>query len=197
VPMELLIESAQQGFVERLNAEPPFDPVTAPGTDAWRYPVRVLRKGLLGLNWRLDDPRNLPLVISDERNISLAVSSGDEFTGIEGHRLPRTKNPKGILMAEAVTRNTRQLDFFPESIPEAVQKFDRTLKYPTWVFLLFITDDQIRAELSLPNSMDESDHIVGWAERILIVVPLPGEEIDADTDFDEGPEIRPIVTPKI
>ncbi len=57
VPIELLIEAAQQGFVERANAEPPFDPITAEGTDAWRYPVRVVRKGLSGLGWRIDNPR--------------------------------------------------------------------------------------------------------------------------------------------
>lgn len=83
VPFELLIETAQQGYVERLNAEPPFDPPTAAGTDAWRYPVRALRKGLVGLGgWRIDNPRNLPLVISDERQINITVSSGDEVTGV-------------------------------------------------------------------------------------------------------------------
>ena len=197
VPMELLIEAAQQGFVERQNAEPPFDPVTAPGTDAWRYPVRALRKGLTGLGWRIDNPQNLPLVISDVRKINITVSSGDEFTGIEGHRLPRSRNSKGALIKEAIARNTRQLDMFPKLLPEAVRKFAQTLKYPTWVFLLFVTDDEIRAELSLPSSMDDSDYVVGWAERILISVPLPGVELSDETDFDEGPDIRPIVTPKI
>jgi len=81
VPMELLIESAQQGYVERLNAEPPFDPVTAPGTDAWRYPVRTLRKGLMSLGWRIDNPRNLPLIISDKQKVNITVSSGDELSG--------------------------------------------------------------------------------------------------------------------
>lgn len=197
VPMELLIEAAQQGYVERLNAEPPFDPVTAPGTDAWRYPVRTLRKGLVGLGWRLDNPRNLPLAISDEVRINVTVSSGDEITGIKGYRHPRSKNPKGVLIEEAITRNTRQIDMFPEHLPEAVQKFEYTLRYPTWVFLLFITDDEIRAELSRPNSMNESDYVDGWSERILISVPLPGEELSDETEFDEGPDIRPVVTPKI
>lgn len=197
VPMELLIETAQQGYVERLNAEPPFDPPTAPGTDAWRYPVRALRKGLTSLGWRVDNPRNLPLVISDKRKINITVSSGDEYTGIKGYRSPRSKNPKGVLIEEAITRNTRQLDMFPERLPEAVRKYIRTLQYPTWVYLLFITDDEIRAELSLPNSMDDSDYVDGWAERILISVPLPGEELSDETDFDEGPDIRPFILPKI
>ncbi|QQP88690.1 hypothetical protein IGS68_22125 [Skermanella sp. TT6] len=197
VPLELLIEAAQQGFVERLNAEPPFDPVTAPGTDAWRYPVRMLRKALMELGWRIDNPRNLPLVISDEKKINITVSSGDEFTGAEGPRQPRSKNPKGVLMEEAIARNTRQYDLFPGSLPVAVQKFDQTITYKTWVFLIYITDEEIRAELSLPSSMDGADHVNRWAERILIPVSLPDAEVSDEPNFDEGPDIRPVVTLKI
>ncbi len=197
VPIELLIEAAQQGYAERMNAEYPFDPVTAPGTDAWRYPVRTLRKGLMELGWRLDDPRNLPLAISDEKRISITISSGDEFTGIDGARKPRSKNPKGALMEEAIARNIRQCDLFPESLPVAVQNFGQTIKYPTWVFLIYIVDEEIRAELSLPKSMDEASHVNDWVERILISVPLPGAKISDEPESDEGPDIRPVITTKI
>ena len=197
IPLELLVEAAQQGFVERLNAIPPFDPVTAAGTDAWRYPVRAVRGGLHGLGWRLDDPRNLPLAISDKRRINVTVSSGDEFTGVDGLREPRTKNPKGALIEEAVSRNIRQKDFFPEQLPQAVRKFGQTLQYPTWVFLLYITDEIVRAELSLPNSISDGDYINGWGERVFIDVPIPGDELADDTDYDDGLDIRPVVTPKI
>ena len=196
IPPELLIQSAQSGFVERLNAEPPFDPTTAAGTDAWRYPVRSLRKGFAGLGWRLDDVRNLPLVISDEQQINITVSSGDEYTGIDSQRHPRTKNTKGVLMEEAVFRNVGQLDLFANELPEAIRMFSQTIKYQTWVFLLFITDEEIRAELSLPSVMG-NDHVIWWDERILLSVPLPGAESDDEIDYDEGPDIRPIVTPKI
>lgn len=196
VPLSLLVEGAQQGFAERLNATP-FDPVTAAGTDAWRYPVRVVRGGLEELGWRLDNPKNLPLIISDERRINITVSSGDEFTGIDGHRGPRSKNPKGALIEEAIFRNIRQGELFPDQLPQAVRKFEQTLKYPTWIFLLHITDDEIRAELSLPNHMNVGDYVDGWAERILIYAPLPGERLIGETGYDEGPEIRPVVTSKI
>ena len=198
VPPALLIEAAQQGYVERMNAEPPFDPPNAQGFDAWRYPVRRLRRGLVALDWRIDNMRNLSLIISDAQEINITVSSGDEFTGIKkGHRLPRSKNPKGILTEEAIARNILQLDLFPDLLPEAVQKYNRTMQYPTWVYLLYITDEEIRAELSLPNSMDSNNYVVGWAKRILISVSLPGAEQSEETDFDEGLDIRPIVTPKI
>ncbi len=196
VPSELLIEAAQLGYVERMNAEPPFDPPNAQGFDAWRYPVRRLRKGLIDLNWRIDNLRNLCLVTSDAQKINITVSSGDEFTGIKGHRHPLSKNPNGILTGEAIARNILQLDLFPDLLPEAVQKYHRTMQYPTWVYLLYITDEEIRAELSLPISMDSRHYVDDWAERIFISVPLPGAELSDETDSDEGLDIRPIVTPK-
>lgn len=197
IPLELLIASAQAGFIERMNASP-FDPVTKAGTDAWSYPVRVIREGLEGRGWRLDDPQNLPLVISDERKINVTVSSGDEMTGIEKPRRdPRSKNTKGALLATAIERNIDQIDLFPDALPERVVKFGQTLAYPTWVFLLYITDDEIRAELSLPNSMDDHDHLNGWAERIVLSIPLPDEELVQDSEAGEGSEIVPIVTAKI
>ena len=197
VPLDLLIEAAQLGYVERMNAEPPFDPPNAQGFDAWRYTVRQLRKGLKGLGWRIDNLRNISLVISDAREINITVSSGDEFTGIKGNCLPRSKNPKGALTEEAISRNIRQPDLFPDLLPEAVQKYHRTMQYPTWVYLIYITDEEIRAELSLPISMDSCRYVDDWAERILISVPLPGAELSDEIDFDEGPDIRPIVTLKI
>lgn len=197
VPYELLVKAGQQGFIERGNAELPFDPVTAPGTDAWRYPVRVLRSGLVQLGWRIDNPRNLPLVISDDVGINITVSSGDEFTGILGERFPKSKNPKGILTSEAIRRNLKQLDMFPEHLPEAVKLFESTAQYPTYVFLLYITDEEIQAELSRPSSMDDANHVDMWSERILLSVPLPGQELIDDVDFDEGPDILPVVTSKI
>ena len=197
VPHALLIEVAQQGYAERMNAEPPFDPPNAKGFDAWRYSVRRLRSGLVDLGWRIDDTSNLSLIISDAQRINITVSNGDEFTGIKGERFPRSKNPKGILTKEAITRNIRQHDLFPERLPEAVKKFDRTVLYPTWVYLLHFTDEEIRAELSLPNSMDSNNYVDGWAKRILISLSLPDAEQSEETDFDEGPDIRPIVAPKI
>ncbi|MFX4229185.1 MAG: hypothetical protein ACFHHU_15350 [Porticoccaceae bacterium] len=126
----------------------------------------------------------------------MTVSSGDEATGIS-FRVPRTKNPKGSLLEAAVARNVRQFELFPGMLTEAEQKFDKTIKYPTWVFLVYITDDEIRAELSLPNSFGENDHLDGWAKRIIVDIPLPDEELFTQPDDHFGPEITPVVTSKI
>lgn len=199
VRKEILVLAAQSGFIERANATP-FDPTTSPGTDAWRYTVRLLRQQLEADGWRLDDVRNLPLIISDLHKVNLTVSSGNDFTGLEQSppNEPKSKNPKGALFDAAIERNVRQPDLFPSLLPEAKRRFADTLSYPTWVFLIRITDDSIRAELSLPSSMDEqTDQIDGWSERIIIDVPLPGGDLSEAPEADIGPDILPLVSPKI
>ena len=198
---EIFIRAAQRGFVERAAASP-YDPTTAPGTDAWRYTVRDVRQRLdtPGDDWRMDNPQNLPLIISDKRKLNIAVSSGNDFTGIQGCPVaePKSKNPKGAMVKEAVKRNIDQIDLFPELQTEAVRKFRETVGYPTWVFLIYITDEIIRAELSLPKSFDDStSQLDGWEERIIMTVPLPDDADASDIAYDSGDDITPIIKTKI
>lgn len=194
--IEVFRRAAQMGFAERANCNM-FDPVTTPGTEAWRYPTRYIRSACHDEGWRLDNPKNLPLAISDKYEINLTVSSGDEVTGLVYlSRQPKTKNPKGSILEAAVTRNVHQAPLFPDLEPENIREFHHTMGYPTWVFLLHINDDEIRAELSLPNEMDGSDHITGWAERIIISV-MPPDVIGEDFEPDTGPDILPEITVKM
>lgn len=196
VAREILVKAAQRGFAERALSHP-CDPKTAPGTDAWRYSVRSLRDDLLGEeNWRQDDPKNLPLIINDALGVNITVSSGDEMTGVYPGT-PKTRNPKGALLEEAVKRNVLQGEMFPETLPVSVTKYEKTVSNKTWIFLIYITDEEIRAELSLPNSYGENDHLDGWAERIIIDVPLPDEEQYSSDDRDQGPNIEPEISSKI
>lgn len=197
IPLELLVRAAQAGFVERMNATR-HDPVITGGMNAWTYPTRFLRQRLERKGWRIDDPKNLPLVISDEVKINVTVSSGDMMTGVVGGwRYPKTKNHKGIITQAAIARNNGQSDLFPATVPEHIRKFEDTLKYHTWIFLIYITDESIQAELSLPRSVDESSHIHDWAERIIINTPLPGEESLSGFDGGDQDEIFPEIVAKI
>lgn len=194
--IETFRRAAQEGFAERANCTI-FDPVTAPGTDAWRYPTRQLRTEAVEHGYRLDNPKNLPLAVSDEHKINITVSSGDERTGlILGRIQPKTKNPKGSILEAAISRNVNQGLLFPDLEPENIREFRHTMGYPTWVFLLYITDEEIRAELSLPSEMDGSDHIVGWSERIMISV-MPKDIIGEDFEPETGPDILPDISIKI
>jgi len=197
IPEKVLIKAAQQAFIEKANHQV-FDPIGSGGYDAWRYAVRSVRKDLDHEGFRLDDPKNLPLSISDDFKINLTVSSGDVLTGTFGLlKQPKSKNIKGAMFLAAIDRNLGQDDLFPDTLPKNIANFEQTLSYPTWVFLIHITDEEIFAEFSLPNSMDLSGHIDGWAERIDIKVPFPDEEsFESDDTNNEAIDIIPLVTDK-
>jgi hypothetical protein len=180
VSIEALIKALQAGHVARLSCtdnDPPF----IAGTEAWRFVVRTLRDELLSKNWRKADPANYSLVISDARKINIGVATGDSFTR-DSRGTPTTKSPKGLYTEAATIRNRyEEPDLFPETLPENLRRAATILEYQTWILLIFITDEELRAELSLPNEI-EDDQIVSWYERIFI----------PDESDDPGASVRPI-----
>jgi hypothetical protein len=89
----------------------------------------------------------------------------------------------------AIQVNVRQGDLFPDTIPEHILKKAQALEYPTWVLLYLISDDEIRAELSFPESFEDHD-ITSWSKRIILprLTTDPGEidgaQGDLGPDFD-------------
>jgi hypothetical protein len=187
IAVEALIKALQAGYVARLSCtdnDPPF----IPGTEAWRFVVRTLREELLPKGYRKADPGNFSLVINDTRKINIAVASGDALTRVASGD-PKTKHLKG-LFTEAVTIRNKHFDgLFPEDIPEELRIAISVLEYPTWILLIYITDEEFRAELSYPDKIEDGQ-IVSWTERIFIPDSAddPGAVInpieDADPDID-------------
>ncbi len=194
LPREVAVRAAQAGFVEKSNANI-FDPKTAGGWDAWRYPTRVLREALFALGGRLEDPRNLPLVVLDEHRTIFTVSSGDQQTGALFGPEPKTKNEKGSVLKAVIEKDFRQADLLGD--PLEIEKFVQTREYPIWILLLHITQSSIQAEVSCPKSLDSSGQIDEWHERIILDVLPPDSISDDIPDDDSGPDILPSVRLKI
>lgn len=165
VSLEAVLKSLQAGHLARVSCtdnDPPF----IPGTEAWRFVVRTLREELIPKGYRKADPHNFSLIISDARKLNLAVASGDAMTRNRGGD-PKTKHLKG-LFTEAVTIRNRHIGgLFPEDISEEVRTAISVLEYPTWILLIYITDEEVRAELSYPDQIEDGQ-IVSWKERIFI-----------------------------
>lgn len=184
VPLEALVRALEAGHAGRQLCTD-NDPPIIPGTEAWRFVVRVLRDELLPKGWRKADPANYSLVINDKAGLNIVVASADEF--VCRHTSPRTKSPKGLYTEAAVARNTVEGDLFPETIAEDVRAAAAALEYPTWMLLIYITDEECRGELSFPDLI-EDQKILSWAERIFI--PRSGDEGSRIPvpDEDEGPD---------
>jgi hypothetical protein len=180
VSLTAIIKALQAGQLARRSCTP-NDPPFIPGTEAWRFVVRTLRDELVPTGvWRKADPANFSLVINDARKISLVVASGDALTRrTDGD--PKTKHLKGLFTEAVITRNKYIGGLFPETLPEELRVAVAVLEYPTWILLIYITDDELRAELSYPDQIKDGQ-IIGWKERIFI----------PDTPDDPGAIINPI-----
>ena len=144
------------------------DPPTAPGYSAWSRIVRSLRDINLPMGWRKSDA-GLSTVISPAGDLAIAVAAGDAFTGTD--KTPSTKYPKGRATQDAVEAN--QLELFTTG-PKKRGKGPLT-----WILLVHATTTEVRAELSLPASIDESGHVRTWKRRI----PLPPQQVELPPEF--------------
>jgi len=161
------------------------DPPFLPGIYQWGRTVRVLREGLAPRGWSRSDEGNFCTVVEPGGAFAIAVASGSEYTGRAGRETPTTKRRKGPSTAEAVHTNA-QLYLFQELLPAVQAEPDRA----TWVLLFHSDGKEIRAELSLPNSIGDDGHINGWRERIILgAQPLDDEIAPAAPDFGPDPTI--------
>lgn len=124
------------------------------------------RDELCPRGWRKADPGNFSLTISDFRKINIVVESGDKYVR-STKADPSTKGFKGLYMEAATLRNNLEMDMFPETVEEELRRVAAILEFPTYIFLVNITHDQYRGELSRPREMD-GNQIIGWDERIFI-----------------------------
>lgn len=185
VSVEAVIKSLEAGQLARLSCtenDPPF----IAGTEAWRFVVRTLREELLPRGYRKADPNNFSLVINDARRINIVVASGDGLTRNSSGN-PRTKHLKGLFTEAVIFRNKIEGDLFPESLSEELRTAVSVLEYPTWILLIYITDEEMRAELSFPDQI-ENGQIISWKERIFIPDAGDGATLKPADDV-LGPDI--------
>lgn len=179
-----LFEAVIAGLLAR-DACTANDPPFLPGIYQWGKTVRALREALAPLGWSRSDEGNFCTVVEPGGSFAIAVASGSEDTGRADGQMPTTKRRKGPSTADAVHANA-QLDLFEEFAPTVTTEPDLA----TWFLLFYGDTDEIRAELSLPNSIGDDGHIDGWRERILLGSrPLDDKIVPAAPDFGPDPTI--------
>ncbi len=161
----------------------PNDAAGASGQYAYLAAVRSIRDILKRKGWEPLREANVELITNAELKVNILVSSADKFTGME-NREPSNKNPKGSQTRNIVSKNPKQPYLFPDMNVVAQLKLEPT---PTW-FLFYHVDvknDEMRMELSLPNSYDlERRKIHGLVERIILSpIEFDGYEIEIEEEF--------------
>lgn len=179
-----LMRSVRAGYLSRISRTANDAPIAA-GFYHWNETLRTLRDELVVLGWQRVDEQMFSTVVSPDGKIAISVSSGDEATG-NPRGFPRTKRDKGPRTADAIYVNVEQLDLF-EKAPEPTS--EEEVECLTYVLLFHADATELRAELSLPVSMDEKDHIDSWRERIILRSQPLDPEGAAMPEPDFGPDI--------
>ena len=164
------------------------DVVGALGLKAYMQAVRTLREVLKPHGWQTYRDCQLELVLSPSQTFCIAVSSGDQFTGLK-IGTPKTKYPKGPLTQKRVFSN-KQIELFPHLVEKK-----EISKIPTWFFLYFIdlSSQEVRTELSYPLGTDEQGRISNWEVRIILPPVFIDSEIKVDLDVAEAEGIEEMI----
>jgi hypothetical protein len=164
-------EFALRGADAEARTYTPLDPPNMAGMARYARTVRLLREQLVPLGWTYDNPRNLARTVRPDRRVAIVTALGDAATGV-AHVSPSTRYEKGVATVEAVSRNFLQLTL-PIDLGDEYPVEQQADGVVTWILLYAVTEAEIRAELSLPDSMVEG-YIDTWLERIILPpVPLP------------------------
>ncbi len=166
-------------------------PPVMQGMARWGKTNELLRVRLLPRGWSHDNPKNLPRTISPAVDFAIVGTTGDAATGLAGGN-PTTRYAKGLETARAIERNGQlSFDFVDHGVGEAlfaVAGSENALA--TWLLLYHVVDRQIRAELSLPESISPRGYVDAWTERIIMpAVELDDTEVTVgNSDVEEGDE---------
>lgn len=184
VPLKVLQEAVQSGFVARIFRTSNDAPGAA-GYYQWNETLRSLRENMALNGWRRSDKGGWPTTVHPDRLLAIAVSSGNQNTGL-AHAVPSTKSAKGPRTMDAVDINADQ-PWIPGLEP-AQPEMEEQNDYPTWFLMFQKHGQEIRSELSLPVNIGRDGYIDYWQERI-ILPSLPTDPVVIPQTPDFGPDI--------
>ncbi|HZH17449.1 MAG TPA: hypothetical protein VE057_24060 [Archangium sp.] len=156
--------------------------------------VKVLSDLLVPKGWVRRDINTSPRLVSPDGLVSIAVNSGDEWTG-RPLANPRTRSAKGSTTQNDIKRNAEQYPL-PMDVPVSYRPkraLPSVAELPaitplsattTWFLLFFAASDEVRCELSLPVSVDEDEHASEWRKRIILpsIPTEPGPRLRKSQD---------------
>ncbi len=154
----------------------------------WGEGTAAFRRLMVGAHdWTYDELDGQPRTISPDGRIAVVVQTGDEWTGVDWPgRAPSTRHPKGDATKRKVASNALQLELF--STASEAQEIEAELAPMTWVLLLAIVDGELRAELSLPETISDAGYVVAWRTRILLAShPVDGDDVVIEGDGGDSP----------
>lgn len=155
-----IVEVVRQGELARAEATA-YDPITAAGTDAYRFRVRGLRETYCPMGWKVARPIGLELLVSSNGNVSILTRAGDAGVGLKD----ADPQPKSDIGGGTCGMLDGKLALFEPKWLQAQGHLRPERE--TWMLLVLASPTVVRAELSLGSETD-GGRVARWFERIIL-----------------------------
>ncbi|MER8644395.1 hypothetical protein [Mesorhizobium sp. M1252] len=156
-------------------------PLNAAGQLSYIHGTGALRDILRLKGWEIDRTGNIEATYNPKTGMKIVFQNSD--SACEDDRDPKAISDKGPAAARAV--DLGQMSLFPEFEIEAQQQKARE-NASLWYLCVYINGDDVRAELSFPQSIEEKQ-FKNFNERIYIIRPGEWASIMPKQDDDETP----------
>lgn len=177
----ILLESVMAGLLARLNSTK-FDTKNRPGYIQWNDTNSKLRFLTHNRGWEVYQEDGIEGIISIDKKIRIVPSSGNAATG-NPNQPSSNKNPKGEKGIKIMKSSCQGNLFtgYPEDNEEQIK---------TYVLLYYSSNQELRAELSMPALINSKGKITAWEERIMLPKQLLNNtEIEFDIPKEEEIDI--------
>lgn len=177
-PRALLLDVVRAAVGARRDATP-FHPLNAGGQLAYQHGTAHLRRVFLPIGWEICRRENIESIFNPTTGIKIVYQNADRA----GDPLfePVATSKKGDGAARAVQAG--QGEFWPDMRAAEVREINAT----TWYLFVEAEGGNVRAELSCPASIQQSQ-FAGFNERIMLV--QHGEWDSADPLADDKPPLE-------
>lgn len=158
----------------------PNDPCTASGQFKYIYGTRALRDLFCGNGWVSDREHGIESVFNPENGTKVIYQSVD--LACNDFREPKAISRKGNASQSLIERSMTGYLF-----SEMEDDYQKKTNATTWFLCVSINNDVVRAELSLPHSV-ENNNFGGFIERIYLVQQGDWAD-DGIIDIDDNEEL--------
>lgn len=167
--------------VSARNDSVAIDPINAKGLLAYIFGVRGLRKTLLPKNWTMDRTYNIEGTVNPEGTIKIVYQNCEDAANPNPMKHPKVLSSKGPAIQKMVGDQPYLFPDMEEENLREIEEHNRNLKCKVWFLCISVNEDDVRAELSCPVSIEDGQ-FNGFSERIFL---LQKGDWDGGPDFDD------------
>jgi len=168
------------------------DPVTAAGLFAYIFGTRFLRSLFRTKGWLIHRKENIEAVRHPDRDLRVIYQSVD-LAASRQHN-PQAVSGKGSAADRIIDAAQGSL-FTEEQLAAANVANVKQINVGVWFYCVSVEGDDVRAELSLPSSI-EGGNFRGFIERIFIIRGGEWARLETKPDAEAAAEFQPVITRK-